>query len=42
MQLAAARVVQGHQPVDQVLHELDAETDSILEKRRWMLSGKTP
>ena len=42
MQLAAARVVQGHQPVDQVLHDLDVETDSILEKRRWILSRKTP
>jgi multiple sugar transport system substrate-binding protein len=40
MQLAAARVVQGHQPVDQVLHDLDAQTDSILEKRRWMLARK--
>ena len=41
MQLAAARVVQGHQPVDQVLHDLDAQTDSILEKRRWMLTRKS-
>jgi multiple sugar transport system substrate-binding protein len=41
MQLAAARVVQGHQSADQVLRDLDAQTDSILEKRRWMLARKS-
>ena len=42
MQLAAERVVRGHQNVDQVLRDLDAQTDAILEKRRWMLAKQTP
>ncbi len=38
MQLAAERVVLGHQPADVVLRDLDAQTDAILEKRRWVLA----
>ena len=38
MQLAAERIVSGHQDTDKVLRDLDALTDSILEKRRWMLA----
>ncbi|GAA0710014.1 sugar ABC transporter substrate-binding protein [Dokdonella soli] len=38
MRLATERVVRGGEPVDQALRELDARTDVILEKRRWMLA----
>ncbi len=42
MQLAAERVVRGHQPVDKVLADLDAQTDAILEKRRWLIAKRAP
>ncbi len=42
MQLAAERVVRGREPPDQALRELDARTDAILEKRRWMLARRAP
>jgi multiple sugar transport system substrate-binding protein len=38
IRLAAERAIRGNEPADQVLRELDARTDTILEKRRWMLS----
>jgi multiple sugar transport system substrate-binding protein len=40
IRLAAERAVRGRQPIDQVLRELDARADAILEKRRWMLARK--
>jgi multiple sugar transport system substrate-binding protein len=40
MQLTADRIVRGHEPVDPALADLDARTDAILEKRRWMLARK--
>jgi multiple sugar transport system substrate-binding protein len=39
---AAERVVRGGMPVDRALAELDARTDAILEKRRWMIAQKAP
>jgi len=42
MQLAAERIVRGHESVDHVLEQLDARTDAILEKRRWILAGRAP
>lgn len=42
IRLAAERAVRGRQPIDQVLHELDARVDAILEKRRWMLARQEP
>jgi multiple sugar transport system substrate-binding protein len=42
MQLAAERIVRGHESVDRTLEDLDARTDVILEKRRWILAGRTP
>lgn len=38
LRLAAERAVRGGQPVDGVLRQLDARTDEILDKRRWMLA----
>ena len=38
MRLAAERVVQKQASIDQAVTALDAKTDSILEKRRWMMS----
>ncbi len=38
LRLAAERAVRGGQPVDAVLRQLDARTDEILDKRRWMLA----
>jgi len=40
IRLAAERAVRGRQPIDPVLHELDARVDAILEKRRWMLARR--
>jgi len=40
VRLAAERVVRGGEPADQALRELDARTDAILEKRRWMLARR--
>ena len=37
---AQERVARGGEPIDQALRELDAATDKILEKRRWMLANK--
>jgi multiple sugar transport system substrate-binding protein len=37
MRLAAERAIRGGESTDQALAELDARTDAILEKRRWML-----
>ena len=36
MAAAAERAARGRQSVDEALASLDAETDAILEKRRWM------
>lgn len=36
MRLASERVVRGGAPQEQVVRELDARVDKILEKRRWM------
>ncbi|MBO9662805.1 sugar ABC transporter substrate-binding protein [Dokdonella sp.] len=38
LRLAAERAVRGREPLDQVLPQLDARTDAILDKRRWMLA----
>ena len=38
LRLTTERVVRGGEPIDQALRELDARTDAILEKRRWMLA----
>jgi multiple sugar transport system substrate-binding protein len=38
MRLAAERAIRGGESADAVLRELDARTDAILEKRRWMLA----
>jgi multiple sugar transport system substrate-binding protein len=37
MRLAAERVIQKQLSIDQAVVALDAKTDAILEKRRWML-----
>jgi len=43
IRLVAERVVHGDLTVAQATRELDARTDRILEKRRWMLErGSTP
>ena len=43
IRLVAERVVHGDLTVGQATRELDARTDRILEKRRWMLErGSTP
>ena len=41
MRLAAERAIRGGQDTDSVLRDLDARTDAILEKRRWMLAQGT-
>jgi multiple sugar transport system substrate-binding protein len=38
IRLAAERAIRGGESADAVLRELDARTDMILEKRRWMLA----
>jgi multiple sugar transport system substrate-binding protein len=38
MRLVAERTVAGELTVDEAARELDARTDAILEKRRWMLA----
>jgi multiple sugar transport system substrate-binding protein len=38
MQLVAERAARGEWSVDEAVRELDARTDRILEKRRWMLA----
>jgi multiple sugar transport system substrate-binding protein len=40
MRLVAERAVHGEWSVDQAARELDARTDRILEKRRWLLARK--
>jgi len=40
IRLAAERAIRGGESADAVLRELDARTDTILEKRRWMLANK--
>ncbi len=40
MAQAAERAARGRQTVDQALAGLDAETDAILEKRRWLMSRR--
>ena len=40
MRLAAERAVRGGESSDQVLRELDARVDAILDKRRWMLAQR--
>jgi multiple sugar transport system substrate-binding protein len=40
IRLAAERAIRGGESADAVLRELDARTDMILEKRRWMLANK--
>jgi len=37
MQLVAERIVRGRMPVPQALQALNARTDAMLEKRRWLL-----
>jgi hypothetical protein len=37
MRLAAERAIQRQMSIDEALTALDAKTDAILEKRRWML-----
>ena len=37
MQLVAERIVRGRVPVPQALQALNARTDAMLEKRRWLL-----
>jgi multiple sugar transport system substrate-binding protein len=41
MRLVAERVIHGDIDIDQAVEELDARTDRILEKRRWMLDRGT-
>lgn len=41
LRLASERAVRGGEPVDRVLRELDARTNQILDKRRWMLARET-
>ena len=41
MRLAAERAIRGGQSADEVLRDLDARADRILEKRRWMLAQGT-
>lgn len=38
LRLAAERAIRGGQPADAVLRDLDARTDAILDKRRWILA----
>ena len=38
MRLVAERVVHGDLTVDEAVERLDASTDVILEKRRWLLA----
>ena len=40
IRLASERAIRGGESADSVLRELDARTDMILEKRRWMLANK--
>jgi multiple sugar transport system substrate-binding protein len=40
MRLASERVIRGGESVDAALRDLDARTDEILEKRRWMLQRR--
>lgn len=40
MRLASERVVQGRASVDEAVMGLDATTDAMLEKRRWMMERK--
>ena len=40
LRLVAERTVHGELSVDQAATELDARTDRILEKRRWILSRR--
>jgi multiple sugar transport system substrate-binding protein len=40
VRLAAERAIRGGEPSEQVLRELDAHTDIILDKRRWMLAQR--
>jgi multiple sugar transport system substrate-binding protein len=40
MRLVAERAVHGELSVDQAVRELDARTDRILEKRRWLLARR--
>jgi multiple sugar transport system substrate-binding protein len=40
IRLTTERVVRGGEPIDQALRELDASTDVILAKRRWMLAQR--
>lgn len=35
------RVARGGQPIEEALRDLDARTDKILEKRRWMLATQS-
>lgn len=41
MRLVTERVIHGDIDIDQAVYELDARTDRILEKRRWMLDRGT-
>jgi multiple sugar transport system substrate-binding protein len=41
MRLVAERAVRGDLSVDQAVRELDARTDRILEKRRWLLARRS-
>jgi multiple sugar transport system substrate-binding protein len=41
MRLVTERVIHGDIDIDQAVNELDARTDRILEKRRWMLDRGT-
>jgi multiple sugar transport system substrate-binding protein len=40
LRLVAERTVHGQISVDEAAAELDARTDRILEKRRWILSRR--
>ena len=42
MRLAAERAIQRQMSIDEALTALDAKTDAILEKRRWMLARGGP
>ena len=41
MQLTAERVVQGQQSTEAACRQLDAWVDALLEKRRWLRSGRS-
>ena len=40
MQLMAERVVQGEEPPEEGMRQLDRDVDAILQKRRWLLERR--